>query len=266
MSLKYHRLKMRNRLLPILLLFSGVTLCFNVAHGAMINDSTVVVLAKWSKNEKHLMRYSQYEYELHGNDTIFNSVFSRDFTIVVDDSTTHLYSLSCCRKNKPTVSDSIVLDEFPLRLMTNHSGALIKVLNWDAYLAWRDNDAENTSDALFPYVSLLSFNGKRLRLNHKYMGTQVVPGYEVALPDSVVSQSQMIATQDFKYSGDYGLITVNTVTTYSVGTENRPIDLFDKFTQVVDSEHGWAIATYSSRHDKRGQYEKVTGWNIKLLD
>ncbi len=257
---------MRNCLLPILLLFCGVTLCFNVAIGAMINDSTVVVLAKWLKNERHLMRYSQYEYVLHGNDTIFNSVFCRDFTIVVDDSTTHLYSLSCDRKNKPTKADSIILDEFPLRLVTNHSGALIKVLNWDAYLAWRDNDVEKTSDALFPYVSLLSFNGKRLKLNHKYVGTQVVPGYEVAFPDSVVSQSQMIVTQDFKRSGDYGLVTVKTVTTYRDKTEMCPIDLFDKFTQVVDSENGWAIATYSSRHDKRGRYEKVTGWNIKLLD
>ena len=236
------------------------------AFGAILDDSTVVVLAQWDKKEKHTFIYSRLDYEILGADTILNSNISREFVIEVDDSTQHLYSLKYSRKNLPSKGDSIVLDEVPLMLMTNHNGALIKVLNWDSYLAWRNNDVENTSDDLMPYVSMLSFNGKRLRLNYDYRGSQIIPGHEVGGVDSVKSSSHMIITRDFINSGEYGLLTINTITEYFSLKGNSTLPLVDKFTQIVDSEKGWPMATYSERRRKTSKGVNVSAWSIKLLN
>lgn len=243
-----------------------VVLWHNVACGAMLNDSMVVVLAKWNKNEKHIFRYMQYEYEVTDADTLYRKNFNRDFIVEVDDSSAHLYSLTFGRTQLPSNKDSIILDEFPLRLMTNHNGALIKVLNWDAYLSWRKNDVEQTSDDLMPFVAMLSFNGKRLNLNHAYNGSQLIAGHEIECEDSIMSHSKMIVTQDFASAGHHNLITINTLTSYTYVTDDSPIPVIDKFTQVVDSENGWAIATYSERRKVMDRGEIVSGWQIKLLD
>lgn len=242
-----------------------VVLWSDVAYSAILNDSIVVTLAKWNKQEKHLFRYMQYEYEVTDTDTLFRKSFYRDFIVAVDDSTAHLYSLTYNRTQSPTSNDSIILDEFPLRLMTNHSGALIKVLNWDAYLTWRKNNVELTSDDLMPFVALLSFNGKRLKLNHLYEASQFVAGHEIECEDSVLSHTKMIATQDFVSSGQYNLVTINTTTTYTDDGNNSPIPIIDKFTQVVDSECGWAIATYYERRKNMKRGDVVSGWQIQLI-
>ena len=242
-----------------------IVVSLNVAHGAIINDSTIVVLANWKKHESQIYKYSQYNYKVCGTDTIDKSKFSRDFIVEVDDSTQHLYSLKYSRCALPSSGDSIVLDEFPLQLMTNHSGGLIKVLNWESYLAWRNNDVERTSDDLMPFVAMLSFNGKRLKVNYEYSGTQIVGGCEVGLNDSVMSMSKMTITQDFKQDGAYEIITINTLTTYSNIIDGSPIPVYDKFTQVVDSENGWTLATYLIRCRKDENGENVESWTIKLL-
>ena len=244
----------------------AVALFYNNAYGAMLNDSLVVVLAQWAKNERHVYRYSQYEYVVTAGDTIINSRFNRDFEVVVDDSTEHLFSLKFSRLTLPSQADSIAIDEVPLRLMTNRNGALIKVLNWDAYLAWRDNDVELTSDDLMPFVSMLSFNGKKLHLGYDYQGSQIIPGNEIERNDSVKSTSRMSVTRDFINSGEYGLITINTITRYFTLDNDSPLPIFDKFTQIVDSEKGWTMATYSERRRKTANGENVTAWTIKLLD
>lgn len=243
-----------------------VVLWHNSAYSAMLNDSTVVVLTKWNKNEKHIFRYMQYEYEVAEADTLYRKNFNRDFIVEVDDSSAHLYLLTFSRTQLPSSKDSILLDEFPLRLMTNHNGALIKVLNWDAYLSWRKNDVEQTSDDLMPFVAIFSFNGKRLNLNHSYDGSQLIAGHEIECEDSIVSHTKMIATQDFASTGQYNLVTINTTTTYTDDGNNSPIPIIDKFTQVVDSENGWAIATYSERRKVMKRGKIVSGWQIKLLD
>ena len=240
-------------------------LWYNVAYSAMLNDSIVVIQSNWNKHEKHRFRYMQYEYEVTDVDTVFRKSFYRDFIVEVDDSTAHLYSLTYNRVQLPICNDSIILDEFPLRLMTNHRGALIKVLNWDAYLSWRKNDVELTSDNLFPFVAILSFNGKRLRLNYPYEDTQMIAGHEIECNDSVLSHINMIATQDFATNGLHNLITINTTTTYTDSMGYCTIPICDKFTQVVDSENGWAIATYSERRRKIRCGEEVAGWQIKLI-
>ncbi len=247
----------------ILLLFMG--LCNYNASCAILNDSIVAVLADWNKGEKHLFNYLQYRYRIIGVDTIIECEYSRNFTIEVNDSTQHLYSLVYKRTVMPEYDDSIVIDEFPLRLMTNHNGALVKVLNWDSYLAWRNNDIEATSDALFPYVSLLSFNGKRLKLNNLYCGNSKEDGSNWGYSSEIVSESKMIATRDFEQTGEYELVTINTTTTYQ-NIDQSPIPVFDNFMQIIDSENGWAIATYFERKRYENEFEVVNGWNIKLLD
>ena len=242
-------------------------LCCVGAVGATLNDSTVVVLADWQKAEKHLFRYFFDQYEVNDSDTIVGKCICRDFTIEVDDSTQHLYSLTYNRVSLPTGADSIVLDEFPLRLMTNHNGALIKVLNWDSYLAWRENDVERCSDDLFPFVSLLSFNGKRLQLNKTYSGTQSVKPQEIGLNGvDIVSNSSMTVTRDFEKNGEYALLTIETITTYHKKEDNSPIPVSDYFRQVVDSDKGWPLATYSSRSEAKGKSLYVTTWKIMLID
>lgn len=235
------------------------------AYGVLLNDSMVVVLADWNKNEKHTFRYSQCIYEIIDNDTIVKSSYVRDFIVVVDDSTQHLYSLKYNRLDMPTSGDSLAIDEQPLLLMTNHNGALIKVLNWDAYLAWRNNDVEKTSDDLMPFVSMLSFNGKKLRLNYEYKGTQIVAGHEVMQQDSVKLVSNMIVSRDFIDKREYDLITVNTSTNYYTLNTESSIPLVDNFTQIIDSKKGWPLATYSERRRKSLRGEEVLSWNIKLL-
>lgn len=247
-----------------------ITLCCiaffsSEAYGALLNDSMVVVLADWNKNEKHTFRYSQYTYEIIDNDTIIKSRYVRDFIVVVDDSTQHLYSLKYNRLDMPSKGDSLAIDEQPLQLMTNHNGALIKVLNWDAFLAWRKNDVGKTSDDLMPFVSMLSFNGKKLRLNYDYRGSQIVAGHEVLQQDSVKSVSNMIVSRDFIDEREYDLITINTSTNYYTLNTGTSIPLVDKFTQIVDSKKGWALATYSERRRKFLGGEEVLSWNIKLV-
>ena len=242
-------------------------LCCISAVGAMLDDSTIVVLADWQKTEKHYFRYFFDRYEVNSNDTIICQSICRDFTIEIDDSTQHLYSLIYNRVSLPTEADSTVLDEFPLQLMTNHNGALIKVLNWDSYLAWRDNDEELCSDDLFPYVSLLSFNGKRLQLNKTYSGSQLVKSSEIGLQGvDVVLKSSMTATRDFEKSGEYALITIETVSTYHAKDDDSPIPVTDYFKQVVDSDKGWPIATYSSRNEIKANTQYITSWKIMLID
>lgn len=243
-----------------------VVLWSNVVYSAILNDSIVVTLAKWNKQEKHLFRYMQYEYEVTDADTIFQKSLCRNFIVEVNDSTTHLYSLTYNRTQLPTNNDSIILDEFPLHLMTNHSGALIKVLNWDAYLTWRKNNVELTSDDLMPFVAILSYNGKRLKLNHLYEASQIVAGYEIECEDSVLSHTKMIATQDFASTGLYNLVTINTTTTYTDDANCSPIPINDKFTQVVDSDSGWAIATYYERRKITKRGDVISGWQIKMID
>lgn len=240
-------------------------LLYNNVYATIVKDSSVVISANWEKNEDHIFRFSQFNYEIKNNDTIVYSKYSRDFNVQVKDSTTHLFLLEFKRSTLPSEGDSIILDEVPLQLMTNHSGALIKVLNWDAYLAWRNNDIELTSDDLMPYVSMLSFNGKNLKLHYEYKGVQNVPGYEVELKNSVKSITHMRATQDFIDKGESNLITINTTTAYHNLTTLSPIPLFDTFVQVVDRNSGWPLATYSERRRKSSSGEIVKSWDIKLL-
>lgn len=190
---------------PIIIVLFIVLLLYNNAQCAILDDSTIIVLAKWNKHERHLFRYSEFQYEVKNGDTIKHGGFSRDFTIEVDDSTEHLFSLCYEREKLPLINDSIVLDEKPLRLMTNRNGALIKVLNWDSYLDWRNNDVEKTSDALFPFVSLLSFNGKRLKLNNLYCGNSKEDGSNWGYSSEIVSESKMMATRDFEQTGELSL-------------------------------------------------------------
>ena len=249
----------------ILILLVASALFYNNVYATNAIDSSVVISANWKKNDTHIFQYTQSHYEINNNDTIVFSKYSRDFNVQVKDSTTHLFLLEFKRSSLPSEGDSIILDEVPLQLMTNHSGALIKVLNWDAYLAWRNNDIELTSDDLMPYVSMMSFNGKKLKLYHDYKGAQNVSGHEVELNDSVKSITHMRATQDFIDKGESNLITINTTTAYHNLTTLSPIPLFDTFMQVVDSNSGWPLATYSERRRKIASSEIVKAWDIKLL-
>lgn len=252
------------RFIKIILIF--IVIFFgNTIHAAILNDSIVVVLADWNKKEKHLFRYTQYEYKIVDGDTIETNSFYRDFYVEVSDSTQHLYSLKYSRVQMPTKCDSIPLDEFPLQLMTNRNGALIKVLNWDSYLQWRNNDVEITSNDIYPYVSILSFNGKRLNLKHRYNGSQKVNGVKFGCSEPIVSKSEMIIGRDFEKTGEYELITIKTTTTY-YKSEDSPIPVVDNFMQMIDSENGWALATYFERNKKERNIETVNAWNIKLLD
>ena len=252
-------------LFKIVFVISGMLFC-NLAHSAILNDSTVVVLANWSKNECHKLSYSQNQYKICGKDTIKDKSIRRNFSIEVDDSTQHLYSLRFERLSEASLNDSIPLDEFPLRLMTNRNGALIKVLNWDAYLAWRQNDVELTSKHLFPYVSILSYNGKKLKLNHPYTGSQLLAGSKFGYVDSIVSETKMFATQDFEKSGEYELVTIKTITTYHLEKDNSPIPVEDKFVQVVDCNNGWPIATYFDRRTSQFDGILVESWSVKLIE
>ncbi len=249
--------------LIVWLILSHICIC---AHAIILDDSTIVVLASWNKNEQHQFNYSQCNYEIKGTDTISAENIARRFKIIVDDSTQHLYSLNYVRINMPSIGDSIPLDESPLRLMTNCNGALLKVLNWDGYLAWRQNDVDVTSATLFPYVAMLSFNGKKLRLNYHYHGMAFVSGDVIGIKDSIKSESDMVVTQDFRNLGNYELITVTTSTKYRYKTNDSPIPVTDKFTQVIDSKKGWPIATYYERRKEEGETIVLNTWNIKLID
>lgn len=252
---------------PIIIVLFIVLLLYNNAQCAILDDSTIIVLAKWNKHERHLFRYSEFQYEVKNGDTIKHGGFNRDFTIEVDDSTEHLFSLCYEREKLPLINDSIVLDEKPLRLMTNRNGALIKVLNWDSYLDWRNNDVEKTSDALFPFVSLLSFNGKKLRLNNFYRGQQLVNGQKVGMNGMVESKSEMIVSRDYEYLGEFDLVTIKTKTSYiDKNNEDSPIPFTEEFTQVIDSYNGWAIATYFEQKKQINNGVVVDVWNIKLLN
>ncbi len=231
----------------------------------MLDDSTIVVLATWKKNEHHIFNYSRDKYEIKGVDTIKSGNIARRFKVLVDDSTQHLYSLKYIRLDMPSMADSIPLDEFPLRLMTNRNGAFMKVLNWDGYLAWRNNNIETTSNALFPYVSMISFNGKKLRLNYHYRGMALINGNMIGVKDSIKSESDMVVTQDFRSLGNYELITVTTTTKYSFNTKESPIPIIDKFTQVIDSNNGWPIATYFERRKEDNGVILLDTWDIKLI-
>ncbi len=245
------------------LILSHICIC---AHAIILDDSTIVVLATWKKNEHHIFNYSRCKYEIKDVDTIQIGNIARSFKVLVDDSTQHLYSLKYIRLDKPSRVDSIPLDESPLRLMTNRNGALMKVLNWDGYLAWRQNDIEATSATLFPYVAMLSFNGKKLRLNYHYHGMALVNGDVIGIKDSIKSESDMVVSQDFRNLGNYELITVTTSTKYRYKTNDSPIPVTDKFTQVIDSKKGWPIATYFERRKDDGGVIILDTWNIKLID
>ena len=245
------------------LILSHICIC---AHAIILDDRTIVVLATWKKNEHHIFNYSRCKYEIKDVDTIKIGNIARSFKVLVDDSTQHLYSLKYIRLDKPSRVDSIPLDESPLRLMTNRNGALMKVLNWDGYLAWRQNDVDATSASLFPYVAMLSFNGKKLRLNNHYKGKALIGGEVIGISDSIKSESEMVVTQDFQDLGNYELITVTTFTKYRYKTNNSPIPITDKFTQVIDSNKGWPIATYFERRKDDGGVIILDTWNIKLID
>lgn len=247
----------------IIILFI-MSLLYNNAQCAILDDSTIIVLAKWNKHDRHLLRYSEFQYEVKNGDTLKHRCLSRDFTIEVDDSTEHLFSLCYERVKLPLINDSIVLDEMPLRLMTNRNGALIKILNWDTYLDWRNNNVEKTSEELFPFVSLLSFNGKKLRLNNIYSGQQLINGKKFGMEGMVESESEMFVSRDYEYMGEFDLITIKTKTSYK--NNDSPIPITDEFTQVVDSYNGWAIATYFERRKQINNGVMIDGWNIKLLD
>ena len=249
--------------LIILLILSHI--CIS-SYAIMLDDSTIVVLTTWKKNEHHIFSYSRCKYEIKGVDTIKTRNIVRSFNVLVDDSTQHLYSLKYVRLDLPSMTDSIPLDEFPLRLMTNCNGALMKILNWEGYLAWRNNNVETTSNALFPYVSMLSFNGKKMRLNHHYRGMALNEGDMIGVEDSIKSESDMVVTQDFQSLGNYELITVTTTTKYSFNTQDSPIPIIDKFTQVIDSNNGWPIATYFERRKEDKGTILLDTWNIKLID
>ena len=254
---------MRQLVQFVIILFA---LLENNVYAAVLNDSTVVVLADWNRGEKHLFRYSLNNYRISRIDTLYKRCISRDFTITIDDSTQHLYSLRYDRCNNPLKRDSIPLDIFPLKLMVNRNGALIKILNWDGYIVWGNNDIKKTSYELYPFVSLLSFNGKKLKLNQPYRDIEYISGEKIGVNDSIISKTEMVATRDFEKVGEYGLITINTVTTYQKNRDISSVLAIEKFSQIIDSDNGWAIATYFEKYIKKDDVDSIMSWNIKLID
>lgn len=262
--IKYH--ESMNRYLKVILISIVTLVISDIVYGATLNDSIVIISADWHKTEMHTFRYSKLTYDIIENDTIITTNFYRDFTIEIKDSTQHLYLLNYNRCEKPKNIDSTALDILPLRLMTNQNGALIKILNWDGFLAWNKGDIRKTSNNIFPFASLLSFNNKKLKLNHEYNSLQYTDGAEIDYPDSIISKTHMKITQDFLSNGEHDLITVNTQSTYYNKSGNIKIPTINFFKQIIDSNKGWAIATYSEKRKIDNNITNINAWNIILLD
>lgn len=231
------------------------------------NDSTATIISKWNKHETHLFEITEQEYIITNRDTTTTVNYSRKFTVEVNDSTEHFYLLKYCDIDSDTARQHLAIDSISLKLMTNHNGALIKVINWEEYLPIYDNDNQAVSDAIFPYALLITFNGKNLKLKHKYKGVELVSGSKLEIQaDSVIAHTEMIATREFTSNEANELITINTTTKYTFPDDLTPIGVSDYFTQVIDSSKGWAIATYIIREFTDGTMSIIRSKNIQLLD
>lgn len=229
------------------------------------NDNSVTVIAKWHEHETHLYEYTQHKLVISDGDTTMTTEFSRKFTIEVNDSSQHFYLL----KYHPADTlpqQHLAIDSIPLELMTNHNGALIKVLNWDNYMALFQ-DIQVASDAIFPFAALVSYNGKSLKLDYKYQGAELVSGDKIGVStDSIIAHTKMIASREFSGADAEALITVNTTTKYTLHDNPKPIGVTDYFKQVIDCSKGWAIATYIAREFTDETYSIIETKSIQLLD
>lgn len=134
---------LKTTILALCLTLTSIIPC--IAQNAEQTDSSINVIAYFSKNDTTEYRETHLKYKAIDNDTIYEYAYYEDYALVVKDSTATDYTLECISKDlqllalEPTFSDKLtkiiwdITKNIPLLIKVDSLGSLIGIVNWKEY-------------------------------------------------------------------------------------------------------------------------------------
>ncbi|NQX81116.1 MAG: hypothetical protein HRT66_03850 [Flavobacteriaceae bacterium] len=121
------------------LLIIGIAFLFTINISAQINekDSTVQVVAYWSKLDKQSYSVSYEKLKIKNKDTIFKELMKYEIDVKVIDSTKNSYTTEWLYKNFTIDTDNELVkkltsisNDISVTIKTDEFGAFIEIVNW----------------------------------------------------------------------------------------------------------------------------------------
>jgi hypothetical protein len=121
------------------LLVIGIIFLFSVNVFGQISekDSTVQVVAYWSKLDKQSYNVSYEKLKIKSNDTVSKELMKYDVDVKVIDSTTHSYTTEWFYKNFTIDTDNELVkkltslsNDISVMIKTDEFGAFVEIVNW----------------------------------------------------------------------------------------------------------------------------------------
>ena len=108
-------------------------------------DSSVNIIAYFSKNDTTQYRETHLKYKITDNDTIYEYAYYEDYALIVKDSTATDYTIECISKDfqfltmEPSFSEKLskiiwdITKNIPLIIKVDSLGSLMGIVNWKEY-------------------------------------------------------------------------------------------------------------------------------------
>ena len=134
---------LKTTILALCLTLTSFIPCF--AQETEEADSSINVIAYFSKNDTTEYRETHLKYQIRDNDTIYQNAYYEDYALIVKDSTASDYTIECISKDfqlltmEQSFGDKLtkiiwdITKNVPLLIKVDSLGSLKGIVNWKEY-------------------------------------------------------------------------------------------------------------------------------------